>query len=99
MDRLLSTGALVPMALTLGVFIFALWVSRLTRGNPLTNPVLVAIILVILFLSIARMPYQRYFEGAQFINFLLGPAVVALSVPCSGTSTRCAKPRYRYWRG
>src|SRR5262245_44630732 len=81
MDRLLSAGALVPMVLTLGAFMFALWVSRLTRGNPLTNPVLVAIVLIILFLSIAHMPYQRYFEGAQFINFLLGPAVVALSVP------------------
>lgn len=81
MDRLLSAGAVVPMALTLGAFIFGLWVSRLTRGNPLTNPVLVAIVLVILFLSVAHMPYQRYFEGAQFINFLLGPAVVALAVP------------------
>lgn len=27
------------------------------------------------------MPYQRYFQGAQFIHFLLGPATVALAVP------------------
>jgi putative effector of murein hydrolase len=33
------------------------------------------------FLSATGMPYQRYFEGAQFIHFLLGPATVALAVP------------------
>lgn len=27
------------------------------------------------------MPYQKYFEGAQFVHFLLGTATVALAVP------------------
>ncbi|SDZ13223.1 LrgB-like family protein [Nitrosomonas sp. Nm33] len=27
------------------------------------------------------MPYQRYFEGAQFVHFLLGTTTVALAVP------------------
>ena len=26
-------------------------------------------------------PYETYFEGAQFVHFLLGPATVALAVP------------------
>ena len=28
-----------------------------------------------------RTPYHVYFEGAQFVHFLLGPATVALAVP------------------
>ncbi|MBO1996918.1 LrgB family protein [Staphylococcus epidermidis] len=28
-----------------------------------------------------QIPYQTYFAGAQFIHFLLGPAVVALGFP------------------
>jgi putative effector of murein hydrolase len=27
------------------------------------------------------MPYEKYFEGAQFVHFLLGTATVALAVP------------------
>ena len=33
------------------------------------------------FMAATGTPYERYFEGAQFIHFLLGPAVVALAVP------------------
>jgi len=32
-------------------------------------------------LVVAEMPYEVYFEGAQFIHFLLGTATVALAVP------------------
>src|SRR4030095_10422885 len=30
---------------------------------------------------ITQTPYEKYFSGAQFIHFLLGPATVALAVP------------------
>jgi hypothetical protein len=33
-------------------------------------------------------PYQRYFDGAQFVHFLLGPATVALAVPLHGQLKR-----------
>ena len=26
-------------------------------------------------------PYQTYFDGAQFVHFLLGPATVSLAIP------------------
>ncbi|MGB1612393.1 MAG: LrgB family protein, partial [Arenicellales bacterium] len=48
---------------------------------PLLNPVAVSIILVSLALIGFDIEYQRYFEGAKFIHFLLGPATVALAVP------------------
>jgi predicted murein hydrolase (TIGR00659 family) len=81
MDRLVAAGALLPLALTLGVFVLAQWIHRRTGGHPLANPVLVSVGVIVSVLSIVRMPYERYFEGAQFIHFLLGPATVALAVP------------------
>jgi putative effector of murein hydrolase len=48
---------------------------------PLANPVLIAVILLALMLWATGTPYAVYFEGAQFVHFLLGPATVALAVP------------------
>ena len=41
----------------------------------------IAIIVVITTISLMNIPYATYFEGAQFIHFLLGSATVALAVP------------------
>ncbi len=49
--------------------------------NPLVNPVLIAVALVAVLLKISGTDYQTYFNGAQFVHFLLGPATVALGVP------------------
>jgi predicted murein hydrolase (TIGR00659 family) len=81
MNSLLSAGFLLPMALTVGVFVLASWISRRTGGHPLANPVLISVGLIILLLTVTRVPYQRYAEGTQLISFLLGPATVALAVP------------------
>jgi putative effector of murein hydrolase len=43
--------------------------------------VAIAVVAVALVISLIDMPYPKYFEGAQFIHFLLGPATVALAVP------------------
>jgi len=32
-------------------------------------------------LWLTQTPYETYFEGAQFVHFLLGPATVSLAVP------------------
>ncbi len=32
-------------------------------------------------LLLTGTPYQRYFDGAQFVHFLLGPTTVALAIP------------------
>ncbi|MDR1890529.1 MAG: LrgB family protein [Zoogloeaceae bacterium] len=48
---------------------------------PLLNPVLLSIIVIIVFLQLSGVSYPVYFNGAQFIHFLLGPATVALAIP------------------
>ncbi len=77
----LSSSPLTALTVTL----FAYWIGQTLyeRCNryPLLNPVAIAIGLLVLLLYVTDIPYSRYFEGAQFIHFLLGPATVALAVP------------------
>jgi len=43
--------------------------------------VAIAIALIGVLLTVTGTDYQTYFNGAQFVHFLLGPATVALGVP------------------
>jgi predicted murein hydrolase (TIGR00659 family) len=49
--------------------------------NPLANPVAISVAVLVALLWFTDTPYPTYFEGAQFVHFLLGPATVALAVP------------------
>src|SRR4051812_31563120 len=44
-------------------------------------PVLTATVLIIIILVVLNIPYKSYMLGGQWINSLLGPAVVALAYP------------------
>ncbi len=56
-------------------------VQQFSNNHALANPVLVAVVLLVASLVLTHTPYQHYFEGAQYIHFLLGPATVALAIP------------------
>ena len=45
------------------------------------HPVLTSVVALAAVLLVTGTPYPRFFEGAQFVHFLLGPAIVALAVP------------------
>lgn len=45
------------------------------------NPILVSVTIIILILSVFKVDYNSYHEGARLIEFFLKPAVVALGVP------------------
>lgn len=77
----LSGNPLLSLLATLVAFLLATQVNRLAKRSPFAHPVLVAIALLIGFLLLTGIDYNVYFEGAQFIHFLLGPATVALAIP------------------
>ena len=54
---------------------------RAAGRRPYVNPVLIAVILLAGALALTGTPYATYFEGAQFVHFMLGPATVALAAP------------------
>ena len=76
--------AATPLAgLTLTLVAYAAGWATYARANfhPLVNPVLIAVALIVVALAATRTDYRSYFDGAQFVHFLLGPAVVGLAVP------------------
>lgn len=48
---------------------------------PIYNPLLLAILMVIGFLSLFKVDYAVYNSGAQYISYFLTPATVALAIP------------------
>lgn len=48
---------------------------------PIFNPLLIAILLVILLLRLFRIDYAAYEDSAKYISFLLTPATICLAVP------------------
>jgi predicted murein hydrolase (TIGR00659 family) len=77
----LSTSPLLGLTVTLVAYQAGFWLYRKAKLNPLVNPVLIAIVALVALLSLTGTSYATYFEGAQFVHFLLGPATVALAVP------------------
>jgi len=77
----LATTPLVWLAVTLAAYLTGSRLQRACNGSPLASPVLIAIAIVSLVAQVTHTSYQVYFAGAQFINFLLGPATVALAIP------------------
>ncbi len=48
---------------------------------PFTFPLLIATAILIILLFVFHIPYETYYVGAQWLEKLIGPAVVALAYP------------------
>ena len=77
----LSRDPLVWLAATLAAYWIGDRLSLAVGRKPWANPVLIAVLLLAVLLVGTGTPYRAYFEGAQFVHFLLGPATVSLAVP------------------
>jgi predicted murein hydrolase (TIGR00659 family) len=77
----LSASPLLWLTATLVAYQSAVWLSSRASGHPLANPVALAVAMIIVVLTVTGTRYETYFDGAQFVHFLLGPATVALAVP------------------
>jgi predicted murein hydrolase (TIGR00659 family) len=77
----LGASPLLWLFLTLAAYVAAVRFQRALGGSPWLNPVLLSVAALVAVLWLTGTPYARYFEGAQFVHFLLGTATVALAVP------------------
>lgn len=77
----LAASPLLWLTATLLAYRIAYAVYARSRFHPIANPVAIAVALLLLVLVPTGTPYQTYFDGAQFVHFLLGPATVALAIP------------------
>ena len=77
----LSGDPLFALIITLATYQIGYLLYVRANRHPLVNPVAIAVIATCITISLLDMPYEKYFEGAQFVHFLLGTANVALAVP------------------
>ena len=77
----LSTTPLFGLTATLVVYLLAQALYLRAGQAPWANPVLWSVVVLAGALLATGVSYPSYFAGAQFIHFLLGPAVVALAWP------------------
>jgi predicted murein hydrolase (TIGR00659 family) len=77
----LSATPLFGLTATLVVYVLAQAAYARLQQAPWANPVFWTVLTIAAVLLATGVPYPTYFAGAQFIHFLLGPAVVALAWP------------------
>ena len=77
----LARGPLLWLTATLAAYAVGDALFRASGRRPYVNAVLIAVLLLALLLWASGTPYPTYFEGAQFVHFLVGPATVSLALP------------------
>lgn len=77
----LAASPLLHLTLTVLAYLGGDWVFRRSGQLAIFNPVLLSILVLVALLKLTGTDYATYFEGAQFVHFMLGPATVALAVP------------------
>lgn len=71
--------SLLPVLVTL----LAFRAGQLIQGkvkSPLCNPILIAVILVLAFLSVSGMELSAYQNGMNFLSWLMTPATICLAI-------------------
>lgn len=69
-----------------GIFvsIFAYYIGMMIfrrLPHPLTTPLLIATVILIVFLKVTHISYKDYYVGGSYLNMLIGPSTVALGIP------------------
>ena len=77
----LAASPLLALTMTLVAYQAGYWLYLKSGRSPLVNPVLISVGVIVALLTLTETSYANYFEGAQFVHFLLGPATVALAIP------------------
>ena len=80
MNELFQTSTYFGMFLSLGTYFIGTLVHKKWK-SPLTNPMIVAIVLVIATLLVFDIDYQVYDQSAKYLGYFLTPATVCLAIP------------------
>ena len=80
MSELLQNSATWGVLLTMAAFALGTVINRRT-GKAIFNPLLLAAVFVVVFLSVLGIPYTAYKASAAPVSYLLLPATVSLAVP------------------
>ena len=79
----LISGTSWPLLLTLAGFAIGWWVYNRSGRASLLHPLMIATPLIYLAMNMIDLDFAAYDSGNGILNWLLGPATVALAVPLS----------------
>ena len=74
----LAQTPLLWLTITLIVYQLSALLYRRLNSPTILNPIITSIVVLVTLLLAAGTPYETYFEGAQFVHFLLGPATAGM---------------------
>ena len=80
MTELILNSAYFGAVLSIGAFLLGRALQKRVK-HPLCNPLLIAIVLVILFLLVFDLDYESYQRSARYLSYFLTPATVCLAIP------------------
>lgn len=80
MKEMLSTSVFFGVFVSIAGYEVGLFLKRKFK-IAVFNPLLIAIIVVMLLLAAFGVDYESYNEGAKYISYLLTPATVCLAIP------------------
>lgn len=66
---------------TIASYGIGLFINDFFKNRSYINPVMISIFIVCAVMSVTKTSYDEYFYSVDFINFLLGPATIALAIP------------------
>jgi len=80
MNEILGHAAYFGVTISLAGYAVGLWLKKKLR-KPFSNPLLIAILLVMASLVVLKIDYSIYNESAKYLSYLLTPATVCLAIP------------------
>lgn len=80
MNELMKNSATMGVVISLLAYELGVFLKKKTK-KAIFNPLLIAIILVIIFLLIFNIDYDSYNLSAKYLSYLLTPATVSLAIP------------------
>ena len=92
-----SLNSFFVIALSIIATITLFWLMQMLYqkvNHPALLPILTCTIIISCFLVFLHIPYKSYMQGGEWIQQLLGPAVVALAVPLYNQRALIARFKY-----
>ena len=80
MNEFLTSSSVWGVLVTIGAYGIGMTIQKKAKA-PWCNPLLMGSILVIVMLSVLRIPYAEYKSSASPLTYLLLPATVSLAIP------------------
>ncbi|MBR2189624.1 MAG: LrgB family protein [Eubacterium sp.] len=80
MNELIQSSVTFGVVLSIVCYFIGMWCKK-RLGWSICNPLLIAIILVMVVLSCFHIDYDAYNSSAKYISYLLTPATVSLAIP------------------